>query len=461
MAEKDIHHSEILPPDPGAASYYDRLGVRPGDDAKTIRDAYFRAARMYHPQNNPQGTDDFIRVAEAYKVLSDSEEREEYDLRLSAKEWEVKRQAEGGLRPGKPGYERFARAMEEWLMGQNLTVDPPPAPEPGRVELMRQEGAAHVARQYGAEAARIVFDPVAREEVRRVLDTLVFASAGVSVGEARDEILKAIDQSGKFAVARFLHTLPTYGPETYWENMFERLKEARMAIRGRFPSSGIGEDEVFRASFVEAWQEVAREDRRLTEADYLRNWFIPLNPADTITPHQERIVEVRQLGGEEGRRMGRLVYDPAEIKRTESDLTLLASVWKKTQGLAGAVVSQESRISQLEFMLLGQPGDGSIASALPVSEMEIRAYMWWEYGKQATFGEIEEEWKRIKRRLQDVRMARRFQQEPPPEREYSVPVGTKLASGELRESEVMWYRDGFVEGWQAVENHHQKNFRSR
>lgn len=61
--------------------YYQILGVEPDADAKTIKTAYRKLARKYHPDMNPdEGAEDkFKEVAEAYEALKDAGRRAEYD----------------------------------------------------------------------------------------------------------------------------------------------------------------------------------------------------------------------------------------------------------------------------------------------------------------------------------------------------------------------------------------------
>src|SRR5918996_4678959 len=61
--------------------YYKILGVDRSADDKTIKSAYRRLARKYHPDvAKGKGTvDRFKEIAEAYEVLSDPEKRRRYD----------------------------------------------------------------------------------------------------------------------------------------------------------------------------------------------------------------------------------------------------------------------------------------------------------------------------------------------------------------------------------------------
>ncbi|TKI06144.1 curved DNA-binding protein [Martelella alba] len=61
--------------------YYAALGVEPTADLNTIKTAYRRLARKYHPDvsKEPDAESRFKDVAEAYEVLKDSARRAEYD----------------------------------------------------------------------------------------------------------------------------------------------------------------------------------------------------------------------------------------------------------------------------------------------------------------------------------------------------------------------------------------------
>lgn len=61
--------------------YYAALEVQPSADLKTIKTAYRRLARKYHPDvsTEPDAENKFKAVAEAYEVLKDDTRRAEYD----------------------------------------------------------------------------------------------------------------------------------------------------------------------------------------------------------------------------------------------------------------------------------------------------------------------------------------------------------------------------------------------
>src|SRR5689334_12155063 len=80
--------------------YYKILGVARDADDKTIKSAYRKLARKYHPDvaKGKDGGDRFREVAEAYEVLSDPDKRHRYDT--LGPDWQ--RYAEQGP-PGQPG----------------------------------------------------------------------------------------------------------------------------------------------------------------------------------------------------------------------------------------------------------------------------------------------------------------------------------------------------------------------
>ena len=62
--------------------YYEVLGVDKKADSKTIRKAYRKLAKQFHPDHNPdnkKAEESFKEISEAYEVLSDKDKRQKYD----------------------------------------------------------------------------------------------------------------------------------------------------------------------------------------------------------------------------------------------------------------------------------------------------------------------------------------------------------------------------------------------
>merc|ERR1719192_514116 len=64
-------------------NHYKTLGVDKNADDKAIKAAFFKMAKKYHPDQNPDDAESekkFKEVNEAYQVLSDKNKRAEYDM---------------------------------------------------------------------------------------------------------------------------------------------------------------------------------------------------------------------------------------------------------------------------------------------------------------------------------------------------------------------------------------------
>jgi len=70
--------------------FYAVLGVGAGADAAAIKKAYRKLARKLHPDHNAGAEGKFKEIGEAYAVLSDPEQRQQYD--------QIRTMAHGGAR---------------------------------------------------------------------------------------------------------------------------------------------------------------------------------------------------------------------------------------------------------------------------------------------------------------------------------------------------------------------------
>jgi molecular chaperone DnaJ len=94
----------------GSKDFYQVLGVAEKASADEIKKAYRKLAKQHHPDanpNNPQASERFKEIGEAYSVLSDAEKRKQYDQmrRLGAFDFGrggagAQRGAPGGTGPG-------------------------------------------------------------------------------------------------------------------------------------------------------------------------------------------------------------------------------------------------------------------------------------------------------------------------------------------------------------------------
>lgn len=70
-------------------THYDVLELKPDCDAKEIRIAFIKLSKVHHPDAASSDTSthaDFVKINEAYSILSKPETRREYDISLRIRE---------------------------------------------------------------------------------------------------------------------------------------------------------------------------------------------------------------------------------------------------------------------------------------------------------------------------------------------------------------------------------------
>ena len=99
--------------------YYDVLGVWPTADSDAIKKAYFKLAKIYHPDIAGESTGkagvDFKLINEAFGVLSDPVQRREFDEKLKKRSGggSVSERREADKRSAHLSYEQARAAMRQ------------------------------------------------------------------------------------------------------------------------------------------------------------------------------------------------------------------------------------------------------------------------------------------------------------------------------------------------------------
>ncbi|MBK9285828.1 MAG: J domain-containing protein [Sphingobacteriaceae bacterium] len=63
-------------------NYYEILGVKENATAAEIKAAFRKLAKLFHPDKNPNGQDQFRKIRKAYEILGNPSLRRSYDLKL-------------------------------------------------------------------------------------------------------------------------------------------------------------------------------------------------------------------------------------------------------------------------------------------------------------------------------------------------------------------------------------------
>ncbi len=135
--------------------FYAVLGVAKDADSAAIKKAYRTLAKKYHPDRNPDdaaAAEKFKEIGEAYAVLSDAKERQQYDA--------IRSMAGGGARftsgtggGAGAGFEDIFSSMFGGG-GGNVRFTTSGGADPAIDELLRQFGAAGGAGGFGGRRSR-------------------------------------------------------------------------------------------------------------------------------------------------------------------------------------------------------------------------------------------------------------------------------------------------------------------
>ena len=140
--------------------YYEILGIVQSADSQTIKQAYRRLARQFHPDLNPDNQDAedrFKSLGEAYEILSDAERRSQYD---DYRRYWLQQKSEADYRD----LEDFNHFVDQLLNRQEVPKPPPkqvqkPQKSPKQSQTRDAEALLQVplerAFQGGAERVRL------------------------------------------------------------------------------------------------------------------------------------------------------------------------------------------------------------------------------------------------------------------------------------------------------------------
>lgn len=83
-------------------TYYTILAVKESSSIEEIKTAYRRLVLIYHPDRSSGSSEMFIKIQQAYEVLSDPIKRSEYDVRLKAYRERIKERIKAGINNDQP-----------------------------------------------------------------------------------------------------------------------------------------------------------------------------------------------------------------------------------------------------------------------------------------------------------------------------------------------------------------------
>ncbi|KAI7870284.1 uncharacterized protein EV154DRAFT_487821 [Mucor mucedo] len=116
-------------------SHYTTLGVTEKASPSEIRKAYYKLAKNYHPDKNPNGIEKFKEILNAYEILSDRDKKRVYDLKRKR---ETDFDFEGFYASNRPSTSRPGRRTRPPPAPETppRPSSPPPPPPPNRKALL-------------------------------------------------------------------------------------------------------------------------------------------------------------------------------------------------------------------------------------------------------------------------------------------------------------------------------------
>ena len=137
--------------------YYDILGVARGADADTVKRAYRKMARKYHPDVSKEknAEEKFKEVQEAYEVLRDADKRAAFDQlgRDYRSGQQFRPPPDWAQRFGQPGGQRytdlngFSDFFSTLFGGGGGGAGPPPEADAGHLEITLEEAFSGARRR--------------------------------------------------------------------------------------------------------------------------------------------------------------------------------------------------------------------------------------------------------------------------------------------------------------------------
>jgi hypothetical protein len=154
-------------------TYYTTLGVDPTANQATIRKAYLKLSLKYHPDKNPNNEEaakeQFVKIGEAYEVISDPTSRSAYDRDLASG-------GSGGgagftstyQRPSPQSYETYREAFDDRV---------------GRMSEEELRAAMGAAAVIGGLVGSLVGSGLARKVAgNSAVGRAIFETAGTLIG---------------------------------------------------------------------------------------------------------------------------------------------------------------------------------------------------------------------------------------------------------------------------------------